>query len=100
MTCLDTLESGALLASGSADMTVKVSDTVNYTDKTLAGHSGPILSVSLDPLKKFVASSSCDGTVRVWEFETKQQVKLTSQKVKNSLNKKFSKKFSKTFTQL
>ena len=79
VTCLDTLESGQILVSGSADMTIKVTDTKTYSDKALTGHTGPILSVSLDPLKKFVASSSCDGTVRVWEFGTKQQVSLRIQ---------------------
>ena len=73
-TCLDTIASGCLLAAGSADMTVKVSDTVKYTDKVLSGHTGPILSVALDPLKKFVGSSSCDGTVRIWEISSKTQV--------------------------
>ena len=77
VTCLDCLESGLLLAAGSADMTVKVSDTVKYTDQLLAGHTGPVLSVALDPLKKFVGSSSCDGTVRVWEIGAKKQVNLT-----------------------
>ena len=74
VTCLDTLESGEVLVSGSADMTIKVTDTKSFSDKVLIGHSGPILSVSLDPRKKFVASSSCDGTVRVWEVGTKEQV--------------------------
>ena len=74
MTCLDTISSGALLVAGSADMTIKVSDTANYTDKVLSGHKGPILSVALDPLKKFVASSSCDGTVKIWDISSKSQV--------------------------
>jgi len=75
VTCLDTISSGALLVAGSADMTIKVSDTANYTDKVLSGHKGPILSVALDPLKKFVASSSCDGTVKIWDISSKSQVK-------------------------
>jgi WD40 repeat protein len=74
VTCLDTDESGALLASGSADMTIKVTDTAAYTDKTFKGHSGPVLSVSLDPRKEFLASSSCDGSVRVWSLANTSQV--------------------------
>ena len=77
-TCLDTNEAGTTLVAGSADMTIKVSHTVNYKDKLLTGHQAPILSVSLDPKVKFVASSSCDGTAGVWEIETKKQVQLQS----------------------
>jgi chromosome transmission fidelity protein 4 len=74
VTCLDTDESGELLAAGSADMTLKVTDTAAYTDKVFKGHAGPILSLSLDPKKEFLASASCDGTIRIWNIGTTSQV--------------------------
>lgn len=74
-TCLDTTADGKLLASGSADMTAKVTDTSSFNDTVFKGHEGPILSVSLDPKLKFLATSSCDGTVRLWEIAEKKQVK-------------------------
>ena len=52
----------------------KITDTSAYTDKQLTGHSGPILSVSLDPVLHFLASASCDGTVRIWNVKEKKQV--------------------------
>ena len=55
-------------------MTVKVTDTAAYTDKLFKGHGGPILSLSLDPKKEFLASASCDGSVRIWNISTTSQV--------------------------
>ena len=66
VTCINTNnEKGDLLVAGSADMTVKVVNTESYeVIATFEGHMAPILSVSLDPHGLFVASSSCDGTIR------------------------------------
>ena len=66
VTCMDiNNDEGELLAAGSADMTVKVVNTGTYeVVATFEGHLAPILSVSLDSQGTYVASSSCDGTVR------------------------------------
>jgi len=74
VTCLDLHESGTVIAAGSADMTVKVTNTTTFSDKLLTGHKAPILSVSLDPMKKFCCSSSCDGSVKVWDIGDKKMV--------------------------
>ena len=58
-------ENGDFLVAGSADMTVKVVNTESYeVIATFEGHMAPILSVSLDLQGMYVASSSCDGTIR------------------------------------
>ena len=74
VTCLDTTDSGDIVLAGSADMTIKVTNTSTFSDKLFKGHQGPILSVSLDPKKKYCASSCCDGTVKVWDISEKKEV--------------------------
>ncbi|XP_074593912.1 chromosome transmission fidelity 4 isoform X2 [Brevipalpus obovatus] len=54
---------------------IKVINLENESLQTLSGHEAPILSVCIDPSKKYVASSSCDGSVRVWEIEILDCVK-------------------------
>jgi WD40 repeat protein len=56
-----------LLASGSADMTVRlwrVSDGTLL--KVLYGHTYPVLSVAFSPEGTLLASGSSDGTIRLW----------------------------------
>ncbi|XP_055292375.1 WD repeat and HMG-box DNA-binding protein 1 isoform X3 [Moschus berezovskii] len=36
--------------------------------KTFRGHDAPVLSVSFDPKDIFLASASCDGSVKVWQI--------------------------------
>ena len=70
VTCMDiNTDKGELLVAGSADMTVKVVNTASYeVMATFEGHSAPILSVSIDCQGKYVASSSCDGSIRYAKF--------------------------------
>lgn len=42
--------------------------------KTLQGHQGPILSLSIDTMKKYLTSSSCDGSIILWSIESKCQM--------------------------
>ena len=39
------------------------------------GHNGPVLSVEFDPLDTFAATSSCDGSVRIWRLSDASEVK-------------------------
>ncbi len=68
--CADVTPDGSLVAAGAEDMTVKVLRSEEGEVITLEGHEAPVLSVAIDthPERKFVVSSSCDGTVRIWRI--------------------------------
>ncbi|XP_021932631.1 WD repeat and HMG-box DNA-binding protein 1 isoform X1 [Zootermopsis nevadensis] len=55
-------------------MEIHVSNVGTSKTTVLTGHKAPILGVALDPKDKYVASSSCDGTVRVWTIDDTQTV--------------------------
>ncbi|CAH8447954.1 unnamed protein product [Schistosoma bovis] len=59
------------IALCSSDFSVKVVDLSGHdNDRELVfkGHQGAVLSVAFDPLDVFVASASCDGSVRLWDL--------------------------------
>ncbi|NXO02703.1 WDHD1 protein, partial [Rhinopomastus cyanomelas] len=59
---------GAKVAAGSSDFMVKVVEVTDSSkQKTFRGHSAPVLSLSFDPKDVYLASASCDGSVRVWK---------------------------------
>uniref|UniRef100_A0A8C3W9N4 WD repeat and HMG-box DNA-binding protein 1 n=1 Tax=Catagonus wagneri TaxID=51154 RepID=A0A8C3W9N4_9CETA len=61
-------EDGTKIAAGSSDFLVKVVDVMDCSQqKTFRGHDAPVLSLSFDPKDIFLASSSCDGSVKVWQ---------------------------------
>ncbi|XP_042538546.1 WD repeat and HMG-box DNA-binding protein 1 [Dipodomys spectabilis] len=60
---------GTKIAAGSSDFLVKIVDVVDCSQqKTFRGHDAPVLSLSFDPKDIFLASASCDGSVRVWHI--------------------------------
>ncbi|XP_044629555.2 WD repeat and HMG-box DNA-binding protein 1 isoform X2 [Equus asinus] len=60
---------GAKIAAGSSDFLVKVVDVKDCSQqKTFRGHDAPVLSLSFDPKDIYLASASCDGSVRVWQI--------------------------------
>uniref|UniRef100_A0A8B9PAV2 WD repeat and HMG-box DNA-binding protein 1 n=1 Tax=Apteryx owenii TaxID=8824 RepID=A0A8B9PAV2_APTOW len=60
---------GTKIAAGSSDFMVKVVEvTDNSKQKTFRGHDAPVLSLAFDPKDVFLASASCDGSVRVWRI--------------------------------
>ncbi|GFX29404.1 WD repeat and HMG-box DNA-binding protein 1 [Trichonephila clavipes] len=69
---------GKLIACGGGDFIIKVYDTSNETLTAFSGHDGPILSLAIDPKGKYLASSGCDGTVRLWLLSTQECIKTLS----------------------
>ncbi|XP_058285785.1 WD repeat and HMG-box DNA-binding protein 1 isoform X2 [Hylobates moloch] len=60
---------GTKIAAGSSDFLVKIVDVLDSSQqKTFRGHDAPVLSLSFDPKDIFLASASCDGSVRVWQI--------------------------------
>ncbi|VDP59806.1 unnamed protein product [Schistosoma mattheei] len=62
----------------SSDFSVKVVDLSGHdNDRELVfkGHQGAVLSVAFDPLDVFVASASCDGSVRLWDLIIGEETK-------------------------
>jgi WD40 repeat protein len=64
-----------LLASASADHTVKLWSTISRKEElTLQGHKAGVTSVAFRPDGKRLASGSADGTVKIWDTETAQEL--------------------------
>ncbi|XP_057282305.1 WD repeat and HMG-box DNA-binding protein 1 [Pezoporus wallicus] len=60
---------GTKIAAGSSDFIVKVVEVTDSSkQKTFRGHDAPVLSLSFDPRDVYLASASCDGSVRVWKI--------------------------------
>ncbi|XP_041903782.1 WD repeat and HMG-box DNA-binding protein 1 [Corvus kubaryi] len=58
---------GTKVAAGSSDFMIKVVEVTDSSkQKTFRGHDAPVLSLSFDPKDVYLASASCDGSVRVW----------------------------------
>ncbi|VUZ39209.1 unnamed protein product, partial [Hymenolepis diminuta] len=77
--CLALNKDRSRLLAGSSDFTLKLVDLTGQENGSrevlIRGHDGPILSVDIDPLESFAASSSCDGTVRIWRLNDGSEVK-------------------------
>ncbi len=64
--------SGHLVATGSADSTIKCWDVrAGHATHNFKGHSGIISTVKFHPKKLFLASGSDDCKVKVWDLKTK-----------------------------
>jgi WD40 repeat protein/serine/threonine protein kinase len=64
-----------LLASGSADQTIKVWDTASGKEVfTLKGHTDRVTGVAFSPDSKRLLSSSADKTVKVWDTATGKEI--------------------------
>ena len=72
VSALATSKNSNIIVSGSCDMRIQVTDISTSNNIELLGHEAPILGLSLDPKEEFVASSSADGSVRVWSIKQKK----------------------------
>src|SRR5262249_29006338 len=64
-----------LLASGSADQTIKLWSTTSGKEVlTLKGHTGRVNSVGFSPDGKRLISGSADKTVRIWDTATGKEL--------------------------
>ncbi|NXJ13230.1 WDHD1 protein, partial [Odontophorus gujanensis] len=82
---------GTKIAAGSSDFMVKVVEVADSSkQKTFRGHDAPVLSLSFDPMDIYLASASCDGSVRVWKVEDQTCVTnwLLLQKCNDVINAK------------
>ncbi|NXI34352.1 WDHD1 protein, partial [Galbula dea] len=60
---------GTKIAAGSSDFMIKVVEVTDSSkQKTFRGHEAPVLSLAFDPRDVYLASASCDGSVRVWKI--------------------------------
>lgn len=75
---------GDQIVAGSADMTLKVVNRETFKDVLLEGHTAPVLSVAFNPAADHVVSSSCDGSVRLWNVAEKRCVEKWEQLWKES----------------
>ncbi|XP_077278003.1 WD repeat and HMG-box DNA-binding protein 1-like [Temnothorax americanus] len=74
VSALATAKNSSLIVSGACDMRIQVTN-INTSDSIeLEGHEAPILGLSLDPKEEFVASSSADGSIRVWNIKEKRTI--------------------------
>ena len=66
---------GALLASGSADSTVKLWDIASRKEiVTLKGHTDQVRSVAYSPGGALLASGSADSTVKLWDVASRKEI--------------------------
>ena len=66
---------GDLLASASADRTVRLWDAEALTAlRTLGGHEGTVWRVAFSPDGQWLASASWDSTVKLWEVASGQEL--------------------------
>ena len=66
---------GTMLASGSADRTVKLWDIATRTNiATFEGHTDRLESVAFSPDGKILASGSEDDTVKLWDVVTGENI--------------------------
>ena len=81
---------GRILATGSADQTVRLWNVIDPTHPTplgqpLAGHTGTVHAMGFSPDGRTVASGSADRTVRLWEMNIDQAIQRICTATRNTL---------------
>ncbi|MBE9088845.1 serine/threonine protein kinase [Microcystis aeruginosa LEGE 11464] len=49
--------------------------SLRFLDKTLTGHSGTVDSLAYSPDGRYLASGSCDNTIKIWEVATGKELR-------------------------
>ncbi|VDP04311.1 unnamed protein product [Soboliphyme baturini] len=66
------------------DMTVKWIRVIDNSYIELLGHRAPVISLAVDPQKRYIATASCDGYVRIYSSSTQQCISSLSITVKGN----------------
>ncbi|XP_046571111.1 WD repeat and HMG-box DNA-binding protein 1-like [Haliotis rubra] len=74
-------KSGSVMVAASSDFTVKHVEVESSNQKVFHGHQAPVLSVALHPQEELLASSSCDGSVKVWTVADQSCVKSLEESI-------------------
>lgn len=66
---------GQILASGSADATVKLWNLVSFQEiTTLRGHTSSIRTVAISSCNQILASGSTDATIKLWNLQSREEI--------------------------
>ncbi|XP_075213131.1 chromosome transmission fidelity 4 isoform X2 [Lycorma delicatula] len=77
VTSIDASCSGKFVVCGSQDMEIHVTEDGTLSS-VLTDHKAPVLSVAVDPKGEYFASSSCDGSVKIWKLSSEIKEVVTS----------------------
>jgi WD40 repeat protein len=79
VSCAALSKDGKILATGSADKSIRLWDTTTWKLKSeLTGHTGWLRGLSFSPDGKTLASAGDDWTVRLWDVEAGKEKQLLS----------------------
>jgi len=75
VTCLDLFKGKAGLVSGSVDNTVKIWEPPKVNYSIIRGHLSRVKDVAFNSDSSVIASASYDGTARLWDRRTGNQIR-------------------------
>lgn len=66
---------GQILASGSADATVKLWNLFSFQEiTTLRGHTSSIRTIAISSCNQILASGSTDATIKLWNLQSREEI--------------------------